>query len=147
MIVQVGILLARELAKAAERLNQLERLGVVDSAPKVDGRGHRYELTSAGRDLFKVCVSLGEWGARWLKIAPENDDPFVALRSMCRRSAGIASRSMHRHSLDFTRRPRGERYWLLIERGDTEICRTCLGIDDLAGVTSDTPASNKDKRA
>lgn len=27
------------------------------------------------------------------------------------------------------------------------IPRTCLGIDDLAGVTSDTPASNKDKRA
>ena len=27
-----------------------------------DGRAHRYELTSAGHDLFKVCVSLGEWG-------------------------------------------------------------------------------------
>ena len=54
----------------SERLKQLERLGVVKSAPKPDGRGHHYELTSAGRDLFKVCASLGEWGARWLEIAP-----------------------------------------------------------------------------
>ena len=61
----------------SERLKQLERLGVVTSAPKPDGRGHHYELTSAGHDLFKVCVSLGEWGARWLEIAPENLDPLT----------------------------------------------------------------------
>ena len=47
----------------SQRLKQLERLGVVGSAPKPDGRGHHYELTSSGHDLFKVCVSLGEWGA------------------------------------------------------------------------------------
>ncbi len=67
----------------SQRLKQLERLGVVESAPKRDGRGHHYELTSAGHDLFTVCRSLGEWGARWLEIAPENLDPFVALWSMC----------------------------------------------------------------
>ena len=67
----------------SQRLKQLERLGVVESAPKPDGRGHHYELTSAGHDLFTVCQSLGEWGARWLEIAPENLDPFVALWSMC----------------------------------------------------------------
>src|SRR5262245_61954900 len=32
----------------SERLKQLERLGVVESAPKPDGCGHHYELTSAG---------------------------------------------------------------------------------------------------
>ena len=67
----------------SQRLKQLERLGVVESGPKPDGRGHHYELTSAGHDLFTVCRSLGEWGARWLEIAPENLDPFVALWSMC----------------------------------------------------------------
>src|SRR5262249_40477851 len=35
----------------SQRLKQLERLGVVESAPKPDGRGHHYELTSAGHDL------------------------------------------------------------------------------------------------
>src|SRR5262245_50677723 len=48
----------------SQRLIQLERLGVVVSAPKPDGRGHHYELTSAGHDLLTVCQSLGEWGAR-----------------------------------------------------------------------------------
>src|SRR3546814_854114 len=67
----------------SQRLKQLERLGVVLSAPKPDGRGHHYKLTSAGHELFMVCQSLGEWGARWLEIAPENLDPFVALWSMC----------------------------------------------------------------
>jgi DNA-binding HxlR family transcriptional regulator len=67
----------------SQRLKQLERLGVVESASKPDGRGHQYKLTSAGHDLFTVCQSLGEWGARWLEIAPEHLDPFVALWSMC----------------------------------------------------------------
>ena len=39
----------------SQRLKQLEHLGVVESAPKHDGRGHRYQLTSAGRELFTVC--------------------------------------------------------------------------------------------
>jgi DNA-binding HxlR family transcriptional regulator len=41
----------------SQRLRQLERLGVVGSTPKPDGRGHHYELTSAGHDLFAVCQS------------------------------------------------------------------------------------------
>ena len=68
----------------SQRLKQLEGVGIVESAPKADGRGQHYKLTSAGQELFAVCQSLGEWGARWLEIAPENLDPFVALWSMCR---------------------------------------------------------------
>ena len=115
----------------SQRLKQLERLGVVESAPKARGRGHHYELTSAGHELFKVCQSLGEWGARWLEIAPENLDPFVALWSMCnalRRDRLPDRRVVVR--FDFTGRRR-EGYWLLIERGDTEICKTYPGLEDL----------------
>jgi DNA-binding HxlR family transcriptional regulator len=115
----------------SQRLKQLERLGVVESAPKPDGRGHNYQLTSAGHDLFTVCQSLGEWGARWLEIAPENLDPFVALWSMCnalRRDRLPDRRVVIR--FDFTGRPRRERYWLLIELGDTEICKTNPGFDE-----------------
>ena len=99
----------------SQRLKQLERLGVVESAPKPDGRGHHYQLTTAGHDLFKVCVSLGEWGAAWLEIAPEHLDPFVALWSMCnmlRRDRLPDRRLVIR--FDFAGRQRPERYWLLI---------------------------------
>jgi DNA-binding HxlR family transcriptional regulator len=155
----------------SQRLKQLERLGVVESALKPDGRGHHYELTSAGHDLFKVCQSLGEWGARWLEIAPENVDPFVALWSMCnalRRDRLPDRRVVIR--FDFTGRPptfaarsrpaaasarsrlsspvqseasgggRRERYWLLIELGDTEICKTYPGLDEDLYITAEAEA-------
>ncbi len=145
------------------RLKQLERLGVVASALKPDGRGHHYELTSAGHDLFAVCQSLGEWGARWLEIAPENLDPFVALWSMCkalRRDRlpdrrivirfDFLARPLVRHSAEReggsasrdlgTGRPRHERYWLLIELGDTEICKTYSGFDQDLYVTAEAEA-------
>jgi DNA-binding HxlR family transcriptional regulator len=125
----------------SQRLNQLERLRIVKSAPKPNGRGRHYKLTAAGEELFKVCQSLGEWGARWLEIAPENLDPFVALWSMCnalRRDRLPDRRVVIR--FDFTGRPRGERYWLLIEHGDTEICKTYPGFDEDLYITADAEA-------
>jgi DNA-binding HxlR family transcriptional regulator len=125
----------------SQRLKQLERLGVVEAAPKADGHGHHYGLTSAGHDLFKVCQSLGEWGARWLEIAPENLDPFVALWSMCKalRRERIPDRRVVVR-FDFTGLPRRERYWLLIELGDTEICKTYHGLDEDLYITADAEA-------
>ncbi len=125
----------------SQRLKQLERLGIVESAPKPDGRGRHYELTPAGHDLFKVCVSLGEWGAAWLEIAPEHLDPFVALWSMCnmlRRDRLPDRRVVIR--FDFTGRQRRERYWLLIEHGDTEICKTYPGLDEDLYITAESEA-------
>jgi DNA-binding HxlR family transcriptional regulator len=125
----------------SQRLKQLERLGVIESAPRPNRRGHHYELTSAGRELFMVCQSLGEWGARWLEIAPENLDPFVALWSMCnalRRDRLPDRRVVIR--FDFTGLPRRERYWLLIELGDTEICKTYRGSDEDLFVTAEAEA-------
>ena len=125
----------------SQRLKQLERLAIVESAPNPDGRGRHYELTPAGHALFKVCVSLGEWGAAWLEIAPEHLDPFVALWSMCN--------MLHRDRLpdrrvvirfDFTGRQRPERYWLLIEQGDTEICKTYPGLDEDLYITAEAEA-------
>ena len=122
----------------SQRLKQLEGLGVVESSTKPDGRGHHYKLTSAGHDLFTVCQSLGEWGARWLEIAPENLDPFVALWSMCRalRRERLPDRRVVIR-FDFTGRRRHERYWLLIELGDTEICKKCPGLDEDLCITAD----------
>ena len=125
----------------SQRLNQLERVGIVASTPKPDGRGRHYKLTSAGRELFTVCQALGEWGARWLEIAPENLDPFVALWSMCnalRRDRLPDRRVVIR--FDFTGRPRPERYWLLIERGETEICKTYPGLDEDLYITAEAEA-------
>jgi DNA-binding HxlR family transcriptional regulator len=125
----------------SQRLEQLEYVGIVESAPKPDGRGRHYKLTSAGRELFAVCQSLGEWGASWLEMAPENLDPFVALWSMCnalRRDRLPDRRVVVR--FDFTGRPSRERYWLLIEKGDGEICKTSPGVDEDLYVTAEAEA-------
>jgi DNA-binding HxlR family transcriptional regulator len=125
----------------SERLGKLEILGIVESAPKPRGRGRHYQLTPAGHDLFKVCASLGEWGARWLEIAPEHLDPFVALWSMCnalRRDQLPDRRVVIR--FDFTGRPRREVYWLLIEHGDTEICKKYPGLDEDLQITAEADA-------
>ena len=125
----------------SQRLRQLERLGIIESTPKSGGRGHRYALTAAGQDLFQVCVSLGEWGAAWLEMAPEHLDPFVALWSMCnglRRDRLPDRRVVIR--LDFTGRQRPERFWLLIEHGETEICKTYPGLDEDLHITAEAEA-------
>jgi DNA-binding HxlR family transcriptional regulator len=125
----------------AQRLDQLERLGIVASTPKSQGRGRRYRLTDSGHDLFGVCRSLGEWGARWLEIAPENLDPFVALWSMC--NALRPDRLPDRRVVvrfDFTGFRPHERYWLLVEQGETEICKTYRGLDEDLYVTAEAEA-------
>jgi DNA-binding HxlR family transcriptional regulator len=124
-----------------QRLKQLERLGIIESAPKAHGPGHRYHLTRSGHDLFKVCDALGEWGARWLEIAPENLDPFVALWSMCnalRRERLPDQRVVVQ--LDFTGFRPHERYWLLFEQGEVELCKTYAGLDEDLYITADAEA-------
>ena len=124
-----------------QRLHQLERVGIVESAPKGHGRGHIYRLTTSGHELFKVCESLGEWGARWLEIAPEDLDPYVALWSMCnalRRDSLPDQRVVIR--FDFTGYRPHERYWLLIEDRETEICKTYPGLDEDLYITADAEA-------
>ena len=125
----------------SQRLKQLERLEIVESVAKPEGRGRLYVLTPAGRDLFKVCGSLGEWGARWLQIAPEHLDPFVALWSMCntlRRDRLPDRRIVIREPVPAARG--SERYWLLIEHGDTEICKTYPGLDEDLYITAEAEA-------
>jgi hypothetical protein len=41
---------------------------------------------------------------------------------------------------DFTGRPRRERYWLLIELGETEICKTYPGLDEDLYITAEAEA-------
>jgi DNA-binding HxlR family transcriptional regulator len=125
----------------SHRLKELEELGVVGSAPKPDGRGRTYKLTPSGYELFQVCESLGNWGARWLEIAPEHLDPFVALWSMCnalRRDRLPDQRVVIR--FDFSGARHSERYWLLIEHRETEICKEYPGIDEDLYVTAEGEA-------
>jgi DNA-binding HxlR family transcriptional regulator len=68
----------------SERLVGLARHGVVERRPNPAGRGSTYHLTPSGQELVEVCFALGDWGAKWLDVAPEQLDSHVVLWSMAR---------------------------------------------------------------
>ena len=66
----------------ATRLRELQRAEVVYTTPNPGaGRGFRYHLTEAGKDLGAVMAALGTWGERWTELAPEHLDHGMVLGS------------------------------------------------------------------
>lgn len=107
------------------RLGELERAAIVDKAPKVEGRGHTYRLTDAGRDLASVIEAMGEWGETWIEVTTEHSDPGFALWAWCQvqmnRDALPQKRTVV--SFSFPSEPAGNRYyWLLVDQGEAELC-------------------------
>ena len=58
------------------RLGHLERAGVIERWPSPSGKGNEYLLTSAGRDLEQVLMTLGRWSVEWLyaELRPRDID-------------------------------------------------------------------------
>jgi len=125
------------------RLGELERAGVITVRPKTPGRGHRYVLTEAGRDLASVVAALSEWGERWVEVGPEHTDPGFALWAWCQvqldRSVLPDRRTVV--AFRFTDQPRGnQHFWLLIENRDAEVCYTDPGGEPDVVVTAESAA-------
>lgn len=122
----------------SERLARLERAGILARRPNPKRRGWVYELTPAGRDLEPVCEALGTWGSRWLDAAPSELDPGVLLWAICK--------SMDPERLpeervvvrvSFRDAPK-QRFWLLVQRPEAEVCRKPPGFDEDLVVRADT---------
>ncbi|HEX7268511.1 MAG TPA: helix-turn-helix domain-containing protein [Streptosporangiaceae bacterium] len=66
-------------ALLAQRLEALERHGVLLRTVNPSGRGATYELTEMGLALRPVMDAMGLWGAQWLEIEPRHRDPAYVL--------------------------------------------------------------------
>src|SRR5262245_55557201 len=55
-----------------QRLDSLERFGLIESKPLPSGHGREYVPTRAGREFRDVLDRMGAWGQRW---APAQFDP------------------------------------------------------------------------
>jgi DNA-binding HxlR family transcriptional regulator len=121
----------------AQRLRQLERFGIVEKIPSKNGRGPRYVLTESGEELAHVCVTLGEWGARWLELAPEHLDPSMALWSWCQSYVNASALPPRRVVVrfDFLQRPK-RTLWILFENGRGEVCQKHPGFEEDLVVTA-----------
>ena len=115
-----------------KRLRELERAGVITITPKVDGHGSLYEPTDAGLGLEPVLNALGVWGEMWMEVRPVHAEPSVILWSWCqvylRRDLLPQRRVVVRFAFEYAGRPNTA--WLLIERGDAELCATDPGFGD-----------------
>lgn len=115
-----------------KRLRELERAGVITITPKADGHGSLYEPTKAGTALEPVLNALGVWGETWMEVRPEHTEPGVILWSWCqvylRRDLLPPGRVVVRFEFEYGGRP--DTAWLLIDKGEAELCATDPGHGD-----------------
>ncbi len=121
--------ISRSLLK--QRLDHLERKGVVTRVELSHGRGHEYQLTPAGRDLEGVIMAVGEWAVKWMFSEPEprEVDPVTLTWWMSRRIVADALPGQ-RTVLQFDYG--GEdpaRIWMVLERREASVCADPPGFD------------------
>jgi len=119
----------------SQRLRLLEQHGIVEK--RVGGRGSRYALTEAGRELEHVVDALGTWGARWLEMGPHQVDAGVTLWSLCRQAepGELPGRRLVIR-FDISDGPR-RHFWVVLEPPESEVCVKPPGYDeDLVVATS-----------
>lgn len=116
----------------ATRLRELQRAEVVYTTPNPGGRGFRYHLTEAGKDLGAVMAALGTWGERWTELAPEQLDPGMVLYSWVTRFL-VQERLPERRvvvQFDFPGHPtKGARLWIIFDGERSEVCQTYPGFE------------------
>lgn len=125
----------------SKRLRELQRAGVLEIRSKPDGPGSTYVPTLAGRELTDVMRALQRWGSKWADLTPEQAHPGVVLWMWATffldRERLPRRRTLIRFDYPTLSGP-GSRSWLLIERGDAEVCETYPGgEEDLVVVVHD----------
>ncbi|HKE98097.1 MAG TPA: helix-turn-helix domain-containing protein [Actinomycetes bacterium] len=114
-------------ALLAQRLELLERHGILVREPLPSGRGHTYAPTDKGREMKAIIDAMGFWGARWLELEEHHCEAAYVLWATCRvvdldkvPSKGLIAR------IDLADRPK-EHYWMLLKRPYAELCSTQPG--------------------
>lgn len=120
------------------RLRQLERAGVVERRPTLDGLPAGYHLTEGGEELRPVVMALGEWAARRAFGDPEPSElkPEVLMGWMARR----VNRELllnRRVLVRFDLRGTPKRWWwMILEAADVSVCRQDPGFELDLSVTA-----------
>lgn len=115
-----------------QRLDTLERAGLVERRRMQSGGALAYKLTEAGEDLRPVLASIGAWGQRWARdIRPEDLDPGWLVWAMHRRldtSAMPPGRTVI--EIVFKGAPANQRrFWLVSQNESVEVCVRPPGFD------------------
>jgi DNA-binding HxlR family transcriptional regulator len=115
------------------RLKTLVDHGLIEHVTEDGARGREYRLTAAGAELGPVIESIGVWGQRWVRSRMTRDELDVELLMLnvqryfdgrAFKSDGVVGFIFS--DLHGTKR----RWWLLVDRGETELCAQSPGRAD-----------------
>lgn len=123
------------------RLRRLEASGAISRIPQ-NGRGHRYKLTAAGRDLQAVVAAMGKWGATWAFELPNEEelDPGLLLwRMQNRLNIEELPKGRVTIAFDFQADRKGQ-FWFVIKDCEASVCLTDPGFEIGLIVTADLSA-------
>jgi DNA-binding HxlR family transcriptional regulator len=112
------------------RLRELEKHGVIERRPQVNGHGHEYWLTPAGDAFRSVVSALGHWGLVHARdrIKSSDLDPTILLWGFRKRAVLAALPPDRRVVVRFefagvpASRTRFRILWLLLERSGVDVC-------------------------
>ncbi len=115
-------------ALLSRRLKELEDAGVLIRREDPAGRGHDYQLTDAGEELFPVLEAMGFWSHKWLRrkiTQDKNLDPDMLMWELRRAGLNAERWVETRRVVEFRLEgvlPAKQRYWLVFEPDDVDIC-------------------------
>ena len=124
----------------SQRLSQLEEAGLITRTPLESGRGHKYALTEAGRELDPIIMSLAAWGQKWSRdMETEDLDPaFLAWSMHSRINVAAMPKQKTVLGFEFTGTHKGfSRFWLVVEDGVVDMCLKHPGTDADVTVKAD----------
>ncbi len=124
----------------AQRLRQLERLGLVERTAATSGKTGRYELTDAGEAITPIVWAMGHWAAEWVFGDPTVDD-CDGLSMIWRRHqhACPSKLPVERIVVELVLTgTNGVEGWLEIDRAGVTVCKDDQGNDVDLAVEADT---------
>jgi DNA-binding HxlR family transcriptional regulator len=114
-----------------QRLESLQRSGIIARTPAASGRGHEYRLTEAGRALRPVVDALGTWAYTYASkdLTDERLDPDFLMWSI-RRLVRVDALPEERVVVLFRfRRLASRQFWLVLRRPEVDLCLFDPGYD------------------
>ncbi len=126
----------------SDRLDKLERAGVLERLQAGGSRHSSYRLTEAGEQLRPLFAQLAAWGQRWTRgaITRADLDPAFMMWAMLRRVEQRGVRPtrrvvilFHLRDADVTRRY----WWLVLDEASVDLCLTDPGFEVVVSVHSD----------
>lgn len=125
----------------SQRLSTLLERGLIERKRSNDQKSWEYHLTQAGRELDPIVMSLGEWGARWVRSQMSKNDLSVELLMWdMRRTINCAALPQRRIVLHFEFKDLDKKFnnwWMLAENNVIDLCIDDPGFDSDVTFVSD----------